>query len=39
MDYVQQANSLAKDKKIKARQLFKESFFEVAHKESPLKYP
>ena len=33
MDYVQQANSLAKDKKIKARHLFKESFFEVAHKD------
>jgi hypothetical protein len=32
MDYVTQANSLAKDKKSKARQLFKESFLEVAHK-------
>jgi hypothetical protein len=33
MDYVKQANSLSNDKKVKARQIFRESFCEVAHKD------
>ena len=33
MDYVKQANTLSNDKKIKARQIFRESFCEVVHKD------